>query len=155
MKSTILFSLIWLVSLCVLGFLPPSGHNGEADGVEVEYLENYDGDTFKAEIAAWPKIIGHRVPIRIAGVDTAEMASGEPCERRMAIKAKTWLRSLLKGASEIRILNIRRGKYFRIVADVYADRASVSQLLLDQGFATRYAGKKKKSIDWCSPIQAF
>ena len=48
----------------------------------------------------------------------------------------------------IELRDMVRGKYFRIVADVYLDGMSLSQLLLDKGHAIRYDGGKK-NISWC------
>jgi len=39
--------------------------------------------------------------------------------------------------------NIDRGKYFRIVADVYIDGKSLAQMLLTKGLAKVYDGGKK------------
>ena len=41
-----------------------------------------------------------------------------------------------------------RGKYFRIVADVYGDGRNLTKLLIRSGHAVKYDGGKK-SKDWC------
>ena len=51
----------------------------------------------------------------------------------------------LKDAERIDLKNMGRGKYFRIVADVYADRESLAGVLIDAGMAVRYNGGKKNS----------
>ena len=43
--------------------------------------------------------------------------------------------------------NVKRGKYFRILADVYADGVSVADELIKNDFAVKYDGGTK--IDWC------
>ena len=43
---------------------------------------------------------------------------------------------------------MQRGKYFRIVADVYTDGQSVGEGLVREGLAVVYGGGKKIK-DWC------
>ena len=44
--------------------------------------------------------------------------------------------------------NLERGKYFRIVADVYVDGEDLGGLLVEAGAAVRYDGGKK-TTSWC------
>jgi endonuclease YncB( thermonuclease family) len=44
--------------------------------------------------------------------------------------------------------NIQRGKYFRIIVDVFVDGVSLEQELLGNGLAYKYSGKKK--LGWCN-----
>jgi len=50
----------------------------------------------------------------------------------------------------IELRNLQRGKYFRIVADVYADGVNVGDELIKESLAVIYDGGKKIK-DWCSP----
>ena len=43
---------------------------------------------------------------------------------------------------------MKRGKYFRIVADVYADGVSLTDKLIKSGYAVPYDGGTKAK-DWC------
>jgi len=45
--------------------------------------------------------------------------------------------------------NVQRGKYFRILADVQADRKDVADILIKKRLAVRYDGGTK-GFDWCS-----
>ena len=74
----------------------------------------YDGDTFRADIAGWPPIIGERVPIR------------------------------LRGARETRLDHIDRGKYFRLVAGVMVDGRDLSDMLIGAGLARPYEGGHRR-----------
>ncbi len=107
----------------------------------------YDGDTFKANIKEWPPIIGERVTIRINGIDTPEMRAKCKKEKDLARKAKQFTVGMLRNAKEIQLRNIKRGKYFRIIADVYADGISIAEQLLQHNLAYRYSGGKRKG--WC------
>ncbi len=73
-----------------------------------------------------------------------------PAEKELARKAKQHTVTLLRGAKVIELRNMKRGKYFRIVADVYADGKSVGQSLIGSGLAVSYDGGTKTK-DWCAP----
>ena len=107
----------------------------------------YDGDTFRANIKDYPPIVGKRMAIRILGIDTPEMRGKCVKEKLLARDAKKLTVSLLRGANVIELKNIKRGKYFRLLADVYVDGVSVADQLLKAGYAVRYDGGTK--IDWC------
>jgi micrococcal nuclease len=108
----------------------------------------YDGDTFKVNIKEWPDIIGHRISIRIQGVDTPELRGKCQAEKDKARLAKQFTVAALRGAETIELRNLQRGKYFRLIADVYIDNKSLSELLLEAKHARLYQGKKRGS--WCS-----
>ena len=114
----------------------------------VEFLHNYDGDTFTVDILDFPNIIGSKIEIRINGIDTPEMKGKCEKEKEIALKAKIYLNSILKTAKNISLVNVKRDKYFRILADVYVDNIKVSDLLLEQNLAVPYDGGTK-TTDWC------
>ncbi|MEN4053801.1 thermonuclease family protein [Sulfurimonas sp. NWX79] len=107
----------------------------------------YDGDTFRVNIKDYPKIIGYRIPVRVNGIDTPELRAQCIKEKNLARTAKKITVRLLRNAKTIELKNIKRGKYFRIVADVYVDGKLLSEILLQNKVAVRYDGGKK--IDWC------
>ena len=113
-----------------------------------EVASIYDGDTFRANIPDYPPIIGQHMGIRINGVDTPEMRGKCEQEKLLARKAKQYTVTALRNARTIELRNMRRGKYFRIVADVYADGKSVGEGLVREGLAVFYDGGKKVK-DWC------
>ena len=55
---------------------------------------------------------------------------------------------MLRGTKKIELKNICRGKYFRIIADLFVDDANLSQILIDSKFAVTYDGSTKTK-DWC------
>ncbi|ABB39602.1 nuclease (SNase domain-containing protein) [Oleidesulfovibrio alaskensis G20] len=108
----------------------------------------YDGDTFRCDIDGWPAIIGKNIGIRINGIDTPEMRDKRPQVKALAIEARDFVRSRLKEANVIELRNIQRGKYFRIVADVYLDGSvNLAEELIQRGLACEYHGGKKV-FDW-------
>jgi len=108
----------------------------------------YDGDTFRVDINSLSPIAGKNIPIRVNGVDTPEIRGKCPYEKKLAYKAKDFVMNKLLKAKKIELKNIQRGKYFRIVADVFVDGVSLEQELLDNGLAYKYSGKKK--LGWCN-----
>lgn len=58
-------------------------------------------------------------------------------------KAKQITVEMLRNAKIIELRNIHRGKYFKIVADVYADGKSVAKKLVKRGFTVVYDGNRK------------
>jgi micrococcal nuclease len=113
-----------------------------------EVTSIYDGDTFRANIKGYPQIVGNRMSIRINGIDTPEMRGKCQKEKELARKAKQITVKALRGAKTIKLKNMKRGKYFRIVADVYTDNRSVGQLLINSGLAVKYDGGTKV-MNWC------
>lgn len=56
-----------------------------------------------------------------------------------------YVSNLLHRATSIDLRNLKRGKYFRLVADVYKDGKLLAQRLISEGFAKPYYGGKKLS----------
>ena len=108
----------------------------------------YDGDTFRVDINSLPPIVGKNIPIRLNGVDTPEIRGKCQYEKDLALKARDFVRNKLANAKEIKLNNLQRGKYFRVVADVIVDGVSLDQELLDNELAYKYTGGKKSS--WCN-----
>ncbi len=119
----------------------------------VSYTSNYDGDTFTFSIPDIHPLFGKNAKIRLRGIDTAEIRTKDKCEKLIAMKAKKVARELLLGAKRIDLYNIRRGKYFRIVADIKFDGKDLKRQLLNKSLGYVYDGKAKKSLDWCSLIK--
>lgn len=109
----------------------------------------YDADSIKVDLADLPPIIGENVMVRINGVDAPELRALCDNEKQRAREAKQWLVERLRSADVIELRHMERGKYFRIVADVYADGVDVGQELIAAGLAVSYNGGTK-SNPWCA-----
>jgi len=107
----------------------------------------YDGDTFRVNIDSLPPIVGKNIRIRVNGIDTPEIRGKCQYEKNLALKARDFVRNKLANAKEIKLTNLQRGKYFRVVANVVVDRVSLEQELLDNKLAYEYSGGKK--LSWC------
>ncbi|MDC0933813.1 thermonuclease family protein [Arcobacteraceae bacterium] len=113
-----------------------------------EVTSIYDGDTFRVNINSYPNIIGKKMTIRVNGIDTPELRTKCKKEKLLARKAKKLTVSTLRGAKVIELRNLQRGKYFRIVADVYADDKSLGDTLIRNNLAVKYDGGTKIK-NWC------
>ncbi len=117
----------------------------------VKFIKNYDGDTFTVTIPGIHPLLGKKIRIRINGIDSAEIKGRTPCEKKKAIQAKKIAFETLLKAKRIDLLNIRRGKYFRIVADVMIDgKTSLAEVLIKNKLAYSYSGKRRPKINWCT-----
>ena len=136
---------IIIITLCLATLLFPGINDKNYGSALVDSVTSiYDGDTFRAVIKDFPDIIGSRIPIRISGVDTPEMKDKRPAIKKLARKAKQYTVKRLREGKVITLENMKRGKYFRIVADVIIDGKSLGQELLDLGLAKPYGGGKKQ-----------
>ena len=130
-----------------LGVLPVQAAPEYGTVIVSRVISVYDGDTFRVDIDSLPPIVGKNIPIRLNGVDTPEIRGKCKYEKDLAIKARDFVRNKLANAKEIKLNNLQRGKYFRVVADVMVDGVSLEQELLENELANKYSGGKKSS--WC------
>jgi len=94
---------------------------------EATYVKNYDGDTIDflltKEIDFGFKIktiITHEIRVRLYGIDTYEIREEDPCLKKLAYKAKEFVRDTLLKSDRIVVETIkdRKGKYGRYLARV-------------------------------------
>jgi len=124
------------------------GH--ENDGFScVRYVKNYDGDTVTFDIPSVHPLIGDEIMVRVKGIDTPEKRTRNDCEKRMAEIAQKEVESMMTNAKRIDLINTERGKYFRVIADIFIDGQSLADHLLKKKLAVRYQGGTKPDIDWC------
>ena len=112
-----------------------------------EVTSIYDADTFRVNIKNFPPIAGHHIPIRVLGIDAPEIRGKCNKEIELARKAKKFTVEKLRSAKFIELHNIKRGKYFRILAQVIVDGKNLGQLLIKSGHARPYNGGSR--LGWC------
>ena len=117
----------------------------------VRVVSVYDGDTLRVDLACNQPIFCENISARIRGIDAPEIRGKCDYEKERAIQARNVVRALIEQSTKEGrhvVLNApKRGKYFRIVADVYIDGLSVGKALVNQGLARKYDGGKR--IGWC------
>jgi endonuclease YncB( thermonuclease family) len=137
----------YLLLLIILVVLPVQAKPQYGTVTVSKVISVYDGDTFRVNIDSLAPIVGKNIPIRVNGVDTPEIRGKCQYEKNLALKARDFVRGKLANAKEIKLTNLQRGKYFRVVANVLVDGVSLEQELLDNKLAYEYSGGKK--LSWC------
>ncbi|WP_425358611.1 thermonuclease family protein [Syntrophotalea carbinolica] len=61
------------------------------------------------------------------GIDTPEMRDNRPTVKALARRAKQYTVQRSRVGQRIVLRNMQRGKYFRIVADVFVDESSLGR----------------------------
>ena len=133
--------------LCLFPVVLQAADKNYGHVIVSEVVSVYDADTFRVNIEAWPSIIGERAPVRVSGIDAPEIRGKCESEKDAARKAKEFTLTQLSSASKIELRNIQRGKYFRILAEVYVDNKNLAELLINAGLARVYDGGKRQA--WC------
>ena len=109
-----------------------------------QVVEVYDGDTFKIDLEGLAPIFGEKLSIRVKGIDTPEMRGTSEEVKALAVQARALTEDTLKGAQRIELRNPERGKYFRIVAEVWVDGKTLAAMLKDKGLAKDYDGEGER-----------
>ncbi len=115
----------------------------------VVYHDNYDGDTVTFDIPDLHPIMGDQISVRVYGIDAPEIRTKNDCEKALALEAKREVEELMLKAERIDLLKAQRGKYFRILAEVYVNGRSLSDHLIQEGLAVPYEGGTRPVVDWC------
>jgi len=128
----------WLFIFCLFWLLPYTASSQDNRLKNITVNSIYDGDTFKITIPNTPAILGDKIAIRVRGIDAPEMRSKAQDEREKARLSKQFTVAFLRSAKHIELRNMKRGKYFRIIADVFADGKSLAEQLLLHKLAAPY-----------------
>ena len=86
-------------------------------------------------------LFGDDLSIRLFGIDTPEMRGTTDEVKALAMQAQKLTEKTLKLASRIELHNPQRGKYFRIVSEVWIDGKSLADILKKKGLAKDYDGE--------------
>ncbi len=127
----------------LVSFSSYAGKKTYGDVEVTEVVRVYDGDTITVNIAGFPDIIGEEIGIRVLGVDTPEIRDKNQMIKEFAKYVRDCVKDFLKGSNKIFLCDMKRDKYFRIVADVIVDNESLGVKLIEAGFAKPYDGGKK------------
>lgn len=108
---------------------------------DAKIVSVYDGDTLMVDLPSVPAVFGERISVRVYGIDTPEMTGRE---HAAAESAKALALTLCPVGSKARLENVRRDKYFRLLADVLCAEKNLAVEMLKAGFAKPYFGGKKQ-----------
>ena len=145
MLSKTQYTSFILIFFIIFQFSYAGGKKTYGDVIIKDVISVYDGDTFKVNIKGYPSIVGEEISIRIAGIDTPEIRGTTGYVKEIAEKARKFSEYKLRHAKKIELKNMRRGKYFRIVADVYVDGANLAKELIRVGLGKEYGGGTRPS----------
>ena len=155
-KRLVVVSLCVILALLVVGGSVAGliyyllGNNKEeaiAEEIDVfsltsdQIVDVYDGDTFKIDLPSQHPLFGDDLSIRVLGIDTPEMKGTSDEIKALANQAKNRTQELLREADLIVLKNLERGKYFRVVAEVWIDGESLGETLKEEGLAKDYDGE--------------
>ena len=147
--SLLVFLFLLLIGLSIVGLinLMPDDSDESASSNELfiltpdQIVDVYDGDTFKIDLPSMHPLFGDDLSIRLFGVDTPEMKGTSDEVKALAMQAQELTEKALKGASKIELWNPQRGKYFRVVSEVWIDGESLAEMLKAKGLAKDYDGE--------------
>lgn len=115
----------------------------------VDFVRNYDGDTITFLVPNIHPLLGRDISVRVFGLDTPEIKTNDYCEGKAAKRARDFVKEKLTNAFRIDLQDVKRDKYFRILAKVNYDGRDLSEILLKEKLAYPYFGKTKQHVDWC------
>lgn len=138
-----------MIFCLILPLFTPPGHADTYGNLpDVEVVRVYDGDTFFVDIPSLHPIIGVDMGIRLRGANTPEIRGRCDAERALAIVARDFVRMLIEDAERVDLIEIERGKFFRIVATVLIDGVDLAELLIEAALAVPDDGSGQRG-DWC------
>jgi endonuclease YncB( thermonuclease family) len=147
--SLLVFLFLLLIGLSIVGLInlmPDDGDESTSSNelfilTPDQIVDVYDGDTFKIDLPSMHPLFGDDLSIRLFGVDTPEMRGTTDEVKALAMQAQQVTEKALKGASKIELRNPQRGKYFRIISEVWIDGESLADMLKEKGLAKDYDGE--------------
>ena len=106
-----------------------------------------DGDTVDVDIDLGFGVWLRKQRIRLYGIDTPESRTSDPIEKVYGNAAKDFLIKWT-GAGELRIKTHKdaKGKFGRILGELWTFDTNINQTLVDNHHAVRYHGQSKEEI---------
>ena len=109
-----------------------------------QVIKVYDGDTITiATRLPYKDSPLYRFPIRLKGIDTAEIKSKNENEKKHALLARDALSELILHKTVV-IKNIENEKYGRVLADIYLEDLCLNEWMIEKGYAVKYDGGTKE-----------
>ena len=135
---------------------PPPAADLEADyGTYTvsQLLLFHDGDTFQCNVEQLPAIVGLHIEIRCQHYDAPEIQDSRPAVQRLARMAQQFVQKRLQAGKVVTLQNLKRDKYFRLLADVMIDGMPLAVDVLNAKLAHQYGGGIKNE-DWTDCLKA-
>ena len=106
-----------------------------------------DGDTIDVVIDLGFSIL-HKCRVRLLGIDTPESRTRDLDEKARGKLAKDFLSFCLASSDEhvIKTSVDGKGKFGRVLGEIYCDGKNINQLMIDKHHAVEYRGQSKDEI---------
>jgi len=106
-----------------------------------------DGDTIDIVIDLGFSIL-HKCRVRLFGIDTPESRTRDLDEKARGKLAKDFLSFCLASSDEhvIKTSVDSKGKFGRVLGEIYCDRKNINLLMIDKHHAVAYKGQSKDEI---------
>ena len=103
-----------------------------------------DGDTVDITLDLGFDIL-YNNRIRLLGIDTPESRTRDLEEKKLGLAAKDRVKELCPVGSTVTVKTTKdgRGKFGRILGEIYVGDVNVNKLLKEEGHAVEYFGGKK------------
>jgi micrococcal nuclease len=121
-----------------------------SDVYDAEILRIIDGDTVVIAAPFLPSPLKPQLAIRVFGVDTPEKSWRGKCEyeRNLGQMASDFTKQLILSSTRHQVDIMKWDKFGgRVLGDILLDGKSLRKMLIENGYAREYYGKKKQS--WC------
>jgi len=103
-----------------------------------------DGDTVDVTLDLGFDIL-YNNRIRLLGIDTPEIRTRDLEEKALGLAAKDRVKELCPVGSTVILRTTKdgKGKFGRILGEIFVEEQSVNKLLVEEGHAVEYFGGKK------------
>ena len=106
-----------------------------------------DGDTVDVDIDLGFGVWLQKQRIRLYGIDTPESRTRDLEEKKYGLAAKDFLTKWLSGGGiTIKTHKDAKGKFGRILGELWCFDVNVNQKMIDEHHAVKYHGQSKKEI---------
>jgi micrococcal nuclease len=106
-----------------------------------------DGDTVDVIIDCGFSIF-HKARVRMYGIDTPESRTRDKDEKARGLMSKDFLvKELSKGDVVIKTKKDKKGKFGRILGELYVNDININQMMIHGFYAVAYDGQSKEEIE--------
>ena len=107
-----------------------------------------DGDTIDVNIQLGFDVVLYKQRVRLYGIDTPESRTRNKEEKVRGLLSKAYVQEKCPINSTIRLKSYDRGKFGRILGDIYEldSDISINQKMCKEGYAVPYSGGNKEEL---------
>ena len=116
---------------------------------KVSIVKVVDGDTVDVDIDLGFGMVYKKQRVRMLGIDTPESRTRDLVEKKFGKASKKHLKGMLEAAESIELVSHDKGKFGRILGDLFIDsnETSVNQQMILDHHAVAYTGGNKEETE--------